>query len=137
MNELSDALNKKIKKEIILVGDKVLILPEEESSQTETGLYLPQGAKEKEEVQVGTVIKTGPGYLIPDPSVLDSEPWQTSKVEKRYFPLQAKEGDKCIFLKKQAVEINFEGKKYVVVPHSAILVLLRDKEILPEHPEGI
>ena len=127
-----------MEKELILVGDKVLILPDEEEAQTEAGLYIPQGAKDKEEVQTGLVVKTGPGYLIPDPTVLDSEPWQTSQVEKRYFPLQAKEGDRCIFLKKQAIEIKFEGKKYMVVPHSAILVLLRDKQqIFPEHPESI
>jgi co-chaperonin GroES (HSP10) len=111
-------------KEIILVGDKVLIEPTEED-RTEAGLYLPQNVREKEKVGTGRIIKTGPGYPVADPSLLDQEPWmRTSK--NKYFPLQAKESDFCIFLKDQAVEIEFEKKKYVVVPHSAILVLIRE-----------
>lgn len=112
-------------KELILVGDRVLILPDEGQDRTDAGLYLPQGVKEKEKVQCGTVIKVGPGYLIPDPAALEIEPWQTPKFERNYFPLQAKEGDYCIFLRNAAMEIEMEGKKYVVVPHSAILVIFR------------
>jgi co-chaperonin GroES (HSP10) len=118
-----------MKKELIIVGDRVLILPEESQDRTGTGLYLPQGVKEKEKVQGGTVVKIGPGYPIPDPSTLEIEPWQEQKKENRYFPLQAKKGDYCIFLKNAAVEIEFEQKKFMVVPHSAILVLLREQEI--------
>jgi len=113
-------------KELILVGDRVLILPDEEQNRTDTGLYLPEGIKEKEKVQSGTVIKVGPGYPIPDPSALEIEPWQTPKFENRYFPLQAKEGDYCIFLRNAGIEIEYEKKKYIVVPHSVILVILRN-----------
>lgn len=112
-------------KELIVVGDRVLILPDANTERTETGLYLPQGVKEKEKVQAGTVVKVGPGYPIPDPAALEVEPWQTPQLERRYFPLEAKEGDYCIFLRNASIEIEFEGKKYVVVPHSAILVILR------------
>jgi chaperonin GroES len=117
-----------MKKELIVVGDRALILPDEGKDQTETGLYLPQGVQEKEKVQAGAVVKTGPGYPVPDPAALDIEPWQTTKIDSHYFPLQAKEGDYCIFLRNAGVEIDFEGVKYVVVPHSAILVLVRKKE---------
>ena len=113
--------------ELIVVGERVLILPDEGKDRTDTGLYLPQGVKEKEEVQSGTVVRVGPGYPIPDSSTLDTEPWQANMQEKKYFPLQAKEGDYCIFLRKQGIELEFAGKKHIVVPHSAILVLLRNK----------
>ncbi|MCM8781177.1 MAG: co-chaperone GroES family protein [Candidatus Omnitrophica bacterium] len=115
-----------MKKELIIVGDKVLILPDEGTDRTESGLYLPQGVKEKEKVQSGIVVKTGPGYIVPDPTALDIEPWQAPKAQSKYIPLQAKEGDYCIFLRSSGVEIEYEQKKYVVVPHSAILVLLRN-----------
>ncbi len=115
-----------MKKELILVGDRVLILPAGNDDRTDTGLYLPQGVKEKDKVQAGTVIKTGPGYPVPDPSVIEREPWQeTPEAGKHYFPLQAKEGDYCIFLRNSGIEIEFEGKKYIVVAQSAILVILR------------
>jgi chaperonin GroES len=114
-----------MEQEIILVGDKVLIEPDEEDGRTDSGLYLPQGVKEKEKVQTGAIVKAGPGYPVPDPSVLDSEPWLTSKNKDKYFPLQAKEGDYCIFLREQGVEIQYKKKKYIVAPHSAILALIR------------
>jgi co-chaperonin GroES (HSP10) len=112
-------------KELVIVGDRVLILPDEGSDRTDSGLYLPQGVKEKEKVQGGTVVKVGPGYPVADPSALEVEPWQTPKFENKYFPLQVKEGDYCIFLRNSGIEIEFQQKKYIVVPHSAILVLLR------------
>lgn len=112
-------------KELIVIGDRVLILPDEGKDQTDAGLYLPQGVREKEKVQAGTVVNTGPGYPVADPSSLEIEPWQANDAEKKYFPLQAKPGDFCIFLRNAGIEIEFEGKKYIVVPHSAILVILR------------
>ena len=119
--------NKMKNKELIIVGDRVLILPDKGDDRTDTGLYLPQGVKEKDKIQTGTVVKTGPGYPVPDPAALEIEPWETPNPENKYFPLQAKEGDYCIFLRNAAIEIEFESNKYVVVPHAAILVLLRDK----------
>jgi len=115
-------------KELIVVGDRVLIEPDEGHGRTDTGLYLPQGVQEKDKVQRGRVIKTGPGYPIPDPAALEIEPWQTPKFDSRYFPLQAKEGDHCIFLRNAGIEIEYEDKKYIVLPHSAILVILRKEE---------
>jgi co-chaperonin GroES (HSP10) len=115
-------------KELIVVGDRVLILPDEDQDRTDTGLYLPQGVKEKEKVQSGRIVKTGPGYPIVDPNILGAEPWQAHKSENKYFPLQAKEGDHCIFLKNDGIEIEFEKKKYIIVPHSAILALLRNSD---------
>ena len=116
-----------MQKELIVVRDRVFILPDDGEDRTDTGLYLPQGVKEKEKVQGGTVVMTGPGYPIPDPSALEVEPWQIPKFENKYFPLQAKEGDYCIFLRNAGIEIEFQQKKYMVVPHSAILVILRSK----------
>ena len=116
-----------MERELIVIGDRCLIEPDEGEDRTETGLYLPQGIKEKEKVQMGTIFKTGPGYPVPDPAALEIEPWETPHLQNKYFPLQAKEGDYCIFLRNSGIEIEFEGKKYIVVPHSAILVIQRSK----------
>ncbi len=120
------------KKELIVIGDRVLIDPDENADKTGGGLYLPQGVYEKEKVQAGTIVKTGPGYPIPDAASDDHEPWQRQKSETKYFPLQVKEGDACIFLRSSGIEIEFEGKKLIVVPHSAILIVLRSSEALKE-----
>ena len=115
-------------KEIIVVGDRVLIKPDNDQDKTSAGLYLPQGVASKEKVQSGIVVKTGPGIPVPDPNAIEEEPWKSkNKTDMKYIPLQAKEGDRAIFLRNSAVEIEFEGVKYLIVPHSAILVLIRDK----------
>ena len=113
----------KTKKNIIIVGDRVLIDPDEGSEKTASGLYLPPTVKEKEKVQGGSVVKTGPGYAIPETT--PEESWKAGAKEAKYLPLQAKEGDYAIFLKDAAMEIEFEENKYLIVPHSAILALVR------------
>nr|WP_262901468.1 co-chaperone GroES family protein [Candidatus Sulfidibacterium hydrothermale] len=112
---------------LIVVGDRVLIQPKSESSKTTSGLYLPPGYKEKEEVQSGYVVKTGPGYPIPLPSDGADEPWKPKEEQINYIPLQAQPGDLAIFLKKGAVEIHYHNQKYYIVPQHSILLLERDE----------
>jgi len=113
----------KTKKNLIIVGDRVLIDPDERMDKTASGLYLPPTVKEKEKVMAGQVVKTGPGYPLPDAT--PDESWRTGKKDVKYLPLQAFEGDYAIFLRESAMEIEFEEKKYLIVPHSAILALVR------------
>ena len=110
----------------IVVGDRVLVKPQEENNKTSTGLYLPAGVKEKEKVQSGYVIKVGPGYATA--AQIEDEPWKENNESVKYIPLQAKKGDLAIFLKKEAFEIEFEREKYLIVPQSAILLLIRDED---------
>ena len=111
---------------MIVVGDKVLIIPDSDKDRTEHGLYLPPSVKEKEKIQSGYIFKVGPGYPIPNPNFIDQESWSTTpKDPVKYIPLQAEEGDYTIFLKDQAIEIEYDSKKYLIVPQSAIMVLIR------------
>lgn len=121
--------NIKVRKKIILVGDKVLIAPDQDQERTAHGLYLPPGVKEKERVQSGIVIQVGPGYAVPNPNFVDQEPWSTSpKDPVKYIPLQAEEGDVAVFLRDSAIEIEYEGTKYLIVSHSSILMIVRRNE---------
>jgi co-chaperonin GroES (HSP10) len=88
-------------------------------------LYLPPGVNENEKVQIGYVLKVGPGYPIPSINDAD-EPWKNRTEEPKYVPLQPKEGDQAVYLQSNAIEIEFNNEKYIVVPQSAILLLLRD-----------
>ncbi len=110
--------------ELIIIGDRVLISPDLNEGRTDSGLYLPQGLAEKEKVRSGYIIKTGPGYIMPRTD--SSEPWLDSKNEPQYIPLQVQEGDLAIFLSREAVEIEFEKKKYLIAPQSSILAVVRD-----------
>ncbi|MBR4301228.1 MAG: co-chaperone GroES [Bacteroidales bacterium] len=109
---------------LIVIGDRVLIKPLAGSDKTKTGLYLPAGYKDKEEIQKGYILKCGPGYALP--SFDDNEPWSTKKANNNYLPLQVKAGDLAIFLQKGATEIKYNGEKYYIVPQNAIMLVERD-----------
>lgn len=114
-------------KKLIVIGDRVLIRPSKPDERTSSGLYLPPGVYEKEKVQQGVIIKTGPGYAIPLP--VENEPWKNEEDEVKYIPLQAKEGDLAIFLLSGSTEVIYQGEKYFIVPQSAILMLERDENL--------
>jgi chaperonin GroES len=110
---------------LIVIGDRILIRPKVPQSKTKSGLLLPPGVNESEKVQIGYVMKVGPGYPIPSVSDVD-EPWKNRSDEPKYVPLQPKVGDQAVYLQNSAIEIEFNNEKYIVVSHSAILLLLRD-----------
>jgi chaperonin GroES len=114
-------------KKLIVIGDRVLIRLSKPDEKTASGLYLPPGVQEKEKVQQGYVIKTGPGYAIPMP--VENESWKAEEEQVKYIPLQAKEGDLAIFLLSGATEVMYEGEKYFIVPQSAILMLEREEDL--------
>jgi len=114
-------------KKLIVIGDRVLIRPSKPDEKTQSGLYLPPGVQEKEKVQQGYVIKTGPGYAIPVP--VDDEPWKADDDQVKYVPLQAREGDLAIFLLSGVTEVMYAGEKYFIAPQSAILMLEREEDL--------
>ena len=115
-------------KKLIVVGDRVLIRPAKDSEKTESGLYLPPGVQEKEKIQKGYVILTGPGYPLPLPADED-DAWKGKEESVKYLPLQAREGDLAIFLQKGAIEVIYEKEKYFIVPQASILMLEREEDL--------
>jgi co-chaperonin GroES (HSP10) len=114
-------------KKLVIIGDRVLIQLTKPSEKTLSGLYLPPGVQEKEKVQQGIIIKTGPGFVIPMP--VEEESWKSDEEKVKYIPLQAKEGDLAIFLLSGATEVIYEGSTFYILPQSAILMLERDEQI--------
>ena len=112
----------------IVVGDRVLIKPKNQQDRTKSGLYLPPGVQAKEQIHSGYVLKVGPGYPIPAIQDMD-EPWKERKDQVMYVPLQPKEGDLAVYLQKSGYEIEFNNERYVIIPHAAILMLIRDDEL--------
>ena len=43
------------------------------------------------------------------------------------MPLQAHEGDLAVYLQNASFEIKFNNEVYMIVPHSAILMFIRDE----------
>jgi chaperonin GroES len=116
-------------KQLIVVGDRVLVRPEDGEDRTKVGLYLPPTAVDSQAVQGGRIVATGPGLPMPDLATNSGdEPWRTPARETRFVPLQARTGDFALFFRKAAVEITFEQERYLVVPQTAILALVRDAD---------
>jgi len=132
MNTINSGPNK----EIIVVGDRVLIQPDDNKLKTHHGLYLPQGVEEKDKVQSGYVVKAGPGYPMPDPNISGDEPWSKSQTDIKYLALQAEVGDYVIFLRKSAIEIEYDRNKYVIVPHHSILLIIRENILKKLDPDS-
>lgn len=121
-----------LRKRLIVVGDNLMVRPENRT-KTSAGLYLPATVGDRDQVATGWVVEVGPGLAYPELVEPDSEPWQRKERKARYVPPQANEGDYAIFMKKAAIEISYEEQKYLIVPNSAVLALLRE-ELGPTGP---
>ena len=108
---------------LMVIGDRVLIKPDA-AKQTKSGLLLPAGYQEKEDILTGYILKCGPGYALPN--MEDSDDWNREDHTVRYLPLQVQVGDLAIFMQKNAIEIKYGGEKYYIVPQSAILLVERE-----------
>jgi chaperonin GroES len=125
---MSLIIEEKDLEKFIMVGDRVLVKPKNPSGKTKSGLYLPPTVQEKETIQSGYIVKVGPGYPIP--SVSDEEElWKNKKDDVKYVPLQAHIGDLAVYLNKSGHDIEFNKEKYIILPHSAILMIIRDENL--------
>ncbi|MFK7739014.1 MAG: co-chaperone GroES [Planctomycetota bacterium] len=126
-------------KELLVVGDRILVQPEQKERMTKVGLYLPANVVEKEEVQGGRIVAIGPGQPLPPPSD-EQEPWKEDYRSPRFLPMQVQLSDYALFFRKAAIEVTFEDERFLVVPHGAILVVLREdgeKSVPDELPENL
>ena len=64
------------------------------------------------------------------PGDIEDEPWKAHEPAENSSPFQAQVGDYAVFLRKAAIEIKFEGDIYLIVPHAALLMLIRDSEAI-------
>ncbi|MBC8179589.1 co-chaperone GroES [candidate division KSB1 bacterium] len=112
----------------IMVGDRVLVKPKNPTGKTKSGLFLPPNVQENERVQSGYIVKVGPGYPIPALTD-DEETWKEKRDDVKYVPLQTHIGDLAVYLSKSGYEIEFNDEKYIILPHSAILMIIRDENL--------
>ncbi len=125
---MSLIIEEKDLEKFIMVGDRVLVKPKNPMNKTQSGLYLPPTVQENEKVHSGYIVKVGPGYPIPAMTDED-EPWKEQKDDVKYVPLQAQVGDLAIYLHKSGFEIEFNKEKYIILPHSSIMMIIRDEDL--------
>lgn len=91
------------------MDDRVLILPTPSEEKTASGVFLPEGAKEKP--MTGTIVATGPGKYADDGT---------------RQPLTVKKGDKVVYGKYAGTEIEIGGTKHLIVKESELLAVVED-----------
>ncbi len=87
--------------------DKIIVKQAEAQTQTASGLYIPDNAKEKP--QQGEVLAVGPGR-------------RDDKGER--IPMDVKVGDKVLYSKYGGTEVHYEGEDYLIVGARDILAML-------------
>ncbi len=86
------------------LDDRVLIKPDDPEEKTRSGIYLPEGAKEKP--MSGKVIAAGPGKLNDDGS---------------RAPVSVKKGDTVVYGKYSGTEVEVDEDQLVIVRDSELL----------------
>jgi chaperonin GroES len=90
------------------LGDRVIVKRVEEEEKTESGIIIPDTAKEKP--QEGKVIAVGPGR----------------KEDGKVIALDVKRGDRILFGKWSGTEIKLDGKEHLILREEDILGVIED-----------
>lgn len=91
------------------LGDKILVKRDEAQDRTESGIYLPEGAKEKP--KMGTVQAVGTGAL-------------NNKTGER-IPPEIKKGDRILFkMGYEVQEVKFDKDTLLIMSESDVLAVI-------------
>ena len=96
---------------IIPLGDKIVILPQEEGEQTYGNIVVPDMGQEKPEV--GTVLAVGPGRISTDGTLIPN------RIEVGVTVMVPKFGAQTVVV---------ENETYIVVGESDVLGIIKQKE---------
>lgn len=87
------------------LGDKILVKRDEPTSRTESGIYLPETAKDKP--KQGKIVAVGNGIL--------------NKETGEYLPFSVKKGDSVLFSSYSGTEVKIDGQDYLIMTEEDIL----------------
>jgi len=90
------------------LADYVVAQAEEAASKTASGLFLPDGAKEKP--KTAKVIAVGPGKVGDDNEII---------------PMSLKIGDRIIYKSYSPTEIKMDGTEYILVKEEDVLATVK------------
>lgn len=90
------------------IGDKILVKRDEAETQTDSGIFLPESAKDKP--KSGTIQAVGDGNVNTDTG--------------KRIPLTVKKGDKVIFNSYAGTEIKFGKDELLIMSESDLLAII-------------
>ncbi len=86
------------------LGDRIVVKAVEQETQTKSGIYIPDSAKERP--QEGSVIAVGPGRITDDGNRLE---------------MSVAVGDTVIYSKFAGTEFEDDGEEYLIMKETDIL----------------
>ncbi len=95
-------------KQIVPLGDRVVVKPVHQEEVLSSGLIIPDTAKEKP--QQGEVVAVGPGKF-------DERGGQR-------IPMDVKVGDKVLYGKYSGTEVTVDGEQYLILRESVVLAVV-------------
>ena len=87
------------------MGDKVIVQRDEAETQTDSGLYLPEGSKDKP--KTGVIVAVGDGA--------------TNTETGERIPMSLKKGDRIIFSSYSGTEIKIGAQEYLIMGEDEVL----------------
>ncbi|MSR29448.1 MAG: co-chaperone GroES [Phycisphaerales bacterium] len=87
------------------LGDKLLVKRDEAQTKTDSGIFLPENAKDKP--KQGKVIALGSGILNKDTG--------------KYMPFTVKKGDTVLFTTYSGTEVKIDGDTYLIMTEEDVL----------------
>jgi chaperonin GroES len=88
------------------LGDRVILKHQEAEEKTQSGIILPDSAKEKP--QAAIVVAVGPG----------------KEEDGHKIEMQVKEGDKVIYSKYSGTEVKYGDEEYTIVSQNDIIAIV-------------
>jgi chaperonin GroES len=90
------------------LGDKILVKRDEAATKTDSGIFLPESAKDKP--KQGKVVAVGAGIL--------------NKENGQYMPFSVKKGDTVIFSSYSGTEVKIDGDAFLIMTEEEILGII-------------
>ncbi len=89
------------------LGDRIVVKAAEQETQTKSGIFIPDSAKERP--QEGTIVAAGPGKVGDD---------------GKRIAMELKTGDTVIYSKFAGTEFTDDGEEYLIKKESDVLAKL-------------
>ncbi len=88
------------------LGNRVILQHQKAEEKTQSGIILPDSAKEKPQEAIVIAVGTG------------------EEADGKKTEMQVKEGDKVIYSKYAGTEVKFEDEEYVIVSQNDIIAVV-------------
>jgi len=90
------------------LGDKVIVKRDEAKTKTESGIFIPEGSKDKP--KQGKIVALGDGILNKDTG--------------KYMPFTVKKGDTVLFTTYSGTELKIDGQDFIIMTEEDILGII-------------